>query len=923
MKPVKLIMSAFGPYSKYTELDFTRLGDSGLYLITGDTGAGKTTVFDALTYALYGGASGDLRDETMFRSKYAEPETPTYVELWFSYSGNDYHIRRNPEYLRPKKNGNGYTKENAGAQLDFDGSRPSVFGKTAVTNEIVKITGMDKKRFTQIAMLAQGEFQKLLFSDSDEKVNIFRDIFKTDCYSRLEKRLRESFNETKREYDSVSKSLFINIREILSPGDSILTVELNRIKQSSAITNIGEVISLTEEIIRGDREKYSKIKEKSEENEREREENNKLTVIAENIEKDEKEIKKAQRIIDGERPKLAAYKERSEKAESREEEGEKLNSEAIKQKAGLKSYDEAERLKKDRLLRENTLKRIVKETAAKNDALKELKKKEEDYSAVIEKHKSVETDKVKAEGENADLKKRETGIAAANKQLGLYKNLKESYIKSKNDYSVKKKAYEAADKKYKINERMFFDAQAGILAEGLEEGCPCPVCGSEVHPHKAVIVDKAPTEVQLKRLKTVLEKAQTERNEGAQAAKVENTKLGNCLDRLKEMAEELFEDCPIEEFPKRLAEETENIKVKKAKLNLKLKEIRKNGEIKAEYEKKLPVIKREREKTEEEINSLNVKRAGLISEGKAIEEQISEFVKKLAFPSKRDAEKNIKKLEGERDNIKKEITAAKKAYEDCLKVITETETKIKMLSSKQYSATKPDKTALSEKKAELNIKKAELDKALSEVGLRIKINEGRLKEIRKIEKSSAELEKRLNILKGLSDTANGAVEGADRITLETYVQMTFFDRILARANTRLMTMTGGQYELVRSKESRDKRSRAGLEINVTDHYNGTERGIKSLSGGESFKASLSLALGLSEEIQSSAGGINIESMFVDEGFGSLDDESLNQAVKALSGLTEGNRLVGIISHVSELKTKIDKQITIKKDGAFDSRIVVG
>ncbi|MCC8098186.1 MAG: SMC family ATPase [Eubacterium sp.] len=286
MKPVKLIMSAFGPYSKYTELDFTKLGEQGLYLITGDTGAGKTTIFDGLTYALYGGASGDSRDENMFRSKYAEPDTPTYVELWFSYSGKDYHIRRNPEYLRPKKSGKGYTKENAGAQLDFSDSRPSVFGKTAVTNEVVKITGMDKKRFTQIAMLTQGEFQKLLFSDSEEKVNIFRDIFKTDCYSRLQKRLKESFNETKREYDSVSRNLSANIREILSPDDSILTLELDRIKQSEAVTNIGEVTELTEKILEEDRERYSKIKAKADENEKERENNNRLTVTAEREEKD-------------------------------------------------------------------------------------------------------------------------------------------------------------------------------------------------------------------------------------------------------------------------------------------------------------------------------------------------------------------------------------------------------------------------------------------------------------------------------------------------------------------------------------------------------------------------------------------------------------------------------------------------------------
>ena len=210
-----------------------------------------------------------------------------------------------------------------------------------------------------------------------------------------------------------------------------------------------------------------------------------------------------------------------------------------------------------------------------------------------------------------------------------------------------------------------------------------------------------------------------------------------------------------------------------------------------------------------------------------------------------------------------------------------------------------------------------------ELDLRIAVNERAAGAVKKIAAKSSEKEKQYQWVRALSNTANGALSGQDRIMLETYVQTAFFDRIIIRANTRFMQMTSGQFELVRAKTADNLRAQSGLELNVIDHYNGSIRSVKSLSGGESFKASLAMALGLSDEIQSQTGGIQIDTMFIDEGFGSLDENSLEQAIDVLLRLSESNRLVGIISHVSELKERIGRQIVIIKtpDGGSHARIV--
>ena len=304
------------------------------------------------------------------------------------------------------------------------------------------------------------------------------------------------------------------------------------------------------------------------------------------------------------------------------------------------------------------------------------------------------------------------------------------------------------------------------------------------------------------------------------------------------------------------------------------------------------------------------------------EEQAVKVRGKLEFPEKAEAEQKIKELDKQKKEIDKNLSAAQKAFQDCSQSVEAAKTKKKTLEKQIAGNKETDMEELVQARQEVSGAKKELQKQMEEIRIRYENN---LKIRNAIDKQSAkllELERNWTQVREISDTVNGKIKGGskEKIKFETYIQTNYFDRIIARANTRFMVMSGGQYELKRQTDTDDRKSQSGLELNVIDHYNGSERSVKTLSGGESFKASLSLALGLSDEIQASAGGIQLDTMFVDEGFGSLDEESLEQAMKALNGLTEGNRLVGIISHVQELKARIEKQIVVTKEKAGGSRV---
>ena len=1464
MRPEKLIISAFGPYAGETEVDFEKLGSRGLYLITGDTGAGKTTIFDAITFALYGEASGKVRDAGMFRSKYAKPETPTFVRFTFAYRGGRYTVERRPEYLRPKGRGTGFTTQKAGAQLIYPDDRPPVTKTREVTRAVTELMGVDYQQFTQIAMIAQGDFQKLLLAGTAERSEIFRKIFHTQIYQDIQETLKDAVRVRGKEYEEIRRSISQYLDGIVCSRDDGMASELAQLKKERFQGKMERTLELLELFLDRDQkdleetnQQIGKLDQQIQEADRrlgkaqqaqqmraqlkdmetalteilpemERaktllEEKKKAAgesdVLAEQIrlleekigffdqrtvrkaKKQEKEQEKerisrqiqdkAERIrkLTGEIQEKKTFRESLRPAgeEKTRLEHEKGAAEAkiktisgllgklgenerfrkVQEEAGEKTRDQAEQL--DRSLQKMTLE-------IQNDAgLDPQKIQLEHYGERLKQHKEgieesrsqLQTLEEEAQGlsrqlsvlslEKKDLEEKTDQcsrnlqeLAGAGEQAILLKNqadLREKELKSfleacleaasaeaeqnqakqdrdrlflvlqekKEAYRLRNEALEAARKapeklavlkqemeqiknrkqsltdflekkkdlsrakealapaqaryadarekaaslreQYERMESLFLDEQAGMLAKRLKEGSPCPVCGALHHPSPASVREDAPQKAELDRMKAETENAagqmhelaaaagharqQTEekieeilrKGEGLQirtaedmpektpeavpgntpeekeregiceaffamaeeemvsvlargkeasaeeaqlekeietldslekiletagqardeadlsfqegekvlaAKKARNQEASERLERLVREAgitsgtpislrdtEDLVKEFYRKEMPSRplwteawrkaaaanamilgelssarvrlkrqaeeaagraeqarteeekraaLTETLESIKQKftEVQRNLDLQKgqkdsltgilggqqkaameemaqdaadvgstevisllqeaIKKNqaaldqtvrkiqerdallkkkeeteaaiGRLKEEMKEQAALLaglaarreeltgqlkellageengSREADGTEEEGSSdimlsaeqvkvrleqeterlaeeIRIRNQRLLeaerleqemkSGEEKLEEQKEEWQESVNNSARLDAElealeKQIADLEkaldenlsredlredlqnrkaesvGKKERLEKELNEASAAWQEISLKKNRQEAAIEALrlQIQEEGREEPDQEAILGEKTAYQQQKESLASKRDELYAACRTNGDIRRRVQGSQEKQIQVEKEYIRVKTLSDTANGTLAGKRKIELETFVQMSYFDRILRRANLRLLTMSNGQYELKRQLDGEGRREKAGLELNVIDHYNGTERSVRTLSGGESFQAALSLALGLSDEIQSCAGGIRLDSMFVDEGFGSLDEAALSQALNALEGLAEGERMVGIISHVSELKERIDRKIIVtKKKGGQD------
>ena len=920
MRPIKLVMSAFGPYAGRTELDMEELGTKGLYLITGDTGAGKTTIFDAITYALFGDASGDTRSPNMFRSKYAKPETPTEVELTFEYAGRRYTVKRNPEYDRPKSRGDGVTTEKADAELHYPDGR-IVTKPKEVTKSVVDILGIDRNQFTNIAMIAQGDFLKLLLADTKDRQKIFKKIFHTDNYFELQKRLKDESNDLSRKYEKVKDSIKQYIGGISCDEDDVLAIEVQKAKDGSML--ITDVVELLKQLLEKDvgiENELNTAIEKADEQ---------LGVINGNLGKIEAQ-EKAKNDLNKAEADLKAENESNEKLKA-DFNAEEAKKPVLEEWSGKKSAIEAEYPRYDAL--DELKEKILELENAVKEAEEKLSKDQEEYYADEKAYKDEkqELDKLSDVGEGKEKlstkkEKSEEKLKKLDKISGLIKD----YHDKEDNLSDLQTAYEKASDKakeaaddYNAKYRAFLDEQAGIIAETLEEGKPCPVCGATEHPCIAHKSEKAPTEAELKQAKDAAEKAQQYAEEKSVACGSAKTALETKREEAEKQIKELWDPCGIEEAEKKIPEETQTVSKLIVDLNKEITEIEQKVERREKLSKELPEKETKLNGRKKDLNKRNTDLEADKASLKEKKKQRDKESETLKFTSKKEAKEEAKRLETKISDAKTAFDKAQKDLDESNQRIAGFKASIKQLKEQLATDCGFNKVDEEEKKEKITQKKAEDMEAFKTVHSRIEINQNALGHIKEKSSDLDTLEKQRTWVDSLSNTANGTISGKEKIMLETYIQMTYFDRIIAKANSRLMIMSGGQYELKRRKEAENNKSQSGLDLDVIDHYNGTERSVKSLSGGESFKASLSLALGLSDEIQSSAGGIQLDCMFVDEGFGSLDDESLQQAIKALAGLTEGNRLVGIISHVSELKDRIDKQIVVKKDrsGGSSAKII--
>ena len=499
------------------------------------------------------------------------------------------------------------------------------------------------------------------------------------------------------------------------------------------------------------------------------------------------------------------------------------------------------------------------------------------------------------------------------------KNISVNYKEAKKIFEEKKLMASELDSSFRVKYNLYLDSQAGLLAENLEDNMPCPVCGSLSHPKKAIKPTQVPKKDELDILQSKVSKANDEANDASQ--KVANLKgvLGEKTDTTVKSIKELLGDIDMNNATDitkdRISELKSNIKVLEENIENEKKHIVRKDDI----DIKLPQLRKRSDELQNSIVDINNTISTLESENKSLNSRIGDLKEKLVFSSKLEASKEIQKNEDIILKIKKGIEIATKNLGECSENLASANAKKVELSKQMKGKQEIDLASEKIKLNELDLNKIQLRKNKESIHSRIVNNKSNYDNIKQKATELLDIEKKYTWIKALSDTANGTITGKDKIMLETYIQMHYFDRIIARANTRLMIMTGGQYDLIRREESLSKVGQSGLDLDVIDHYNGTTRSVKSLSGGESFKASLALALGLSDEIQSSAGGIQLDTMFIDEGFGSLDEDSLSQAMNALASLASSNKLIGIISHVGELKQKIDKQIIVKKDKTGGSR----
>ncbi len=913
MRPLKMTMSTFMSYGGVQEIDFTKLGYNGLYLITGETGAGKTTIFDAIMFALYGKASGDLRtDGSLFRSKYADIYAETYVELYFECNGRKYRVKRNPEYTRVKKSGEGTTTQNSDAELESLDGGPLIRNVTEVTNAIEKIIGLTKAQFSQIAMIAQGQFRELLTVDTNKRRDIFRHIFETGNFDKLQTRIKDDNSALNTEINGLCGYIRQDIEGIQSSGDENefspdIAMDPDFIDEK-VINPLNSLVSNDLETEKSMDEVQKKLAEKKSE-------------ITKNIEK----AKSLENTIAEKNKKdtlYAAGKKALEEAtneltEAKMSEGkiEELKKNAAVESEKIKEYDALDIMLSEK---DDTAKKQAEKSEQQtrlktkcDEGEKRIKLLKEELEGLKDVDLQLQTARTKLAELDKDLK----DTQEVEQRFAILVHKRENLEKLLRDVDAKnKKKDELTAKADKLSED-FLLMQAGLMAADLVEGQKCPVCGSEHHPYKAEIPS---------------DKKKVTREEVDNARKVATDAANACTDAVSKLGaaksdKESYEEETVTQAKKYVKGDTaavleKELKAHKTTLQRNVDSTNENihtleGKLERKNKLQLEIPQLETQK-EENANSFNqcvIDLSALNERLQQISAQITSAREKLQFATKTEAVNHVEKIESEAKELQLKIDVASekknKLNSDCDKLLGE----IGQLKQVIDSSEKMDLEKLQQ---ELGTVNSEIDSANKDskiIRSRLDSNQKLLERLRKRKGELATLLKKKEWMSGLFDTVTGKkTDDNGRIMLETYVQQAYFMLIVKKANIRFEKMTEGHFSLSVVKEiAKDRQS--GLDLEVIDHYNDSRRTVKSLSGGEQFEASLSLALGLSDMVQEMSAGVKLDCMFVDEGFGSLDDDTLNRALIALRDLGNGNRLVGIISHVNEIQKEIDKKIYVRKD----------
>lgn len=919
MKPLKLTMSAFGSYAGKNVIDFTGQ-QQGIFLITGDTGAGKTTIFDAITYALYNQTSGGERNGNMMRSQYAQPETETYVELEFLYRGQTYRVRRNPDYKITKTLKNGKIREQKvphSVELTMPDGTVFPEKKNATDAKIIEILGLTADQFSQIVMIAQGDFLKLLYTKSDERKMIFSKLFRTDIYWKIQENLRrksmemdERIQENDRAFEQEKSRIILLPESEELPLDELVERLRERLKDALKEQNLrrANVEELNKKIT-----KYEEI--------------NKLFVSLEKIRQNGKELearqaeskerrqqienaRKADKVLVAEQQNLRQQQEVEQSAQAIAKMTETLANdqemfETLKtqqQEAEAKQKREAADIQKKML--------ALEQSFPSYEALQNARSEEQQAKKVWE-----DLGKISEES----FHKKKAGIAALKEQQKRQEQVVEQMKKNWEQTSLS--ASESA-KHYEHMYEAFLKEQAGILAENLSAGCPCPVCGSTVHPDPAKLSDHAVTELEVEQAKKTRAAAEEKRDlayAAFEAEKTEKQKLAQAVE--KEEADFVL----AQTIAKQQRKEAEQNYVSLQKIAEQIREKLVYPSL-AEAKKQYAAMQKALEAAEQEIAKKRRKVSELaeamntLKGQKLAEEENQKTAKKLAVKTEKEYAKLLEKSgfvseetyhlailpERSRSKLERE----EKEYESqCLRQQSEQKLLEKQVSGKTYT----DTTELNEQlKAEKQVLK-EAEKTYMELHTAYENDRSVLQNCAVYLEKGKKLESEDQVIKSLSKTANGRLSGSAKIDFETYIQRQYFKQIIHEANKRLLTMSNHQFILKLKEEANTgRKTNEGLDLSVYSLVTDSERDVKTLSGGESFLAALAMALGLSDIVERSAGAIHPDMMFIDEGFGSLDAQSRQQAIEVLGELAGDSRMVGIISHVTELKEQIDRKLVVSR-----------
>ena len=1027
MRPIKLTISAFGPYASKQVIDFEELKGRNIFVISGKTGAGKTTIFDAISYALYGEASGESRETDSLRSHFADDNTETYVELEFELRGEKYTVNRVPKQKKKRVRGDGYTEKSADATLTLPDGKVITKVKN-VTDKIIEILGITREQFKQIVMLAQGEFKKLLLADSVEREGIFRKIFNTYDFEKIQAELKDKAANLSKNRTKSKHEMEINLKNIKGEHDIVID---EYVDFPLVIEKLKDLLERDNNIYKTLNEEGKEVDNKLQVKNQEKaiiETNNNLLkekeiitkALEELLSKEDEYKNKAKAIIDGKNAKEVKYIEdklieTTKKLTKREEDYnlslKNIDSLKLKQEEANKllQIEESKECDREKLSVEinnlNKLEEKIIELDSLNNKVMHLKQSAENSKLQIINNKK-ETEELKKSKEEKELQLKdiatletkkvelESDIKAKNKTLDevrelfkVIRSFQNTYIEHNNkakEYKEFEVEYKKVKENYEKMDDLYKKEQAGILASKLQENEPCPVCGSTNHPNKATIKEnlKIPTKEELKVAKENLDKLEKENlekinnlttlnsnkttyleqvnnhlsmlsatlnidktfnSETAKVVKNLGTELKSVIDKLKDELLKVIDKISLKEkIEKELNLITTTINEREQSL-IKLEECEKNYTTELtqnitkidEYKKEIPEnitdVKTLNNLIEVKTKELNISKEKLAK----LRLENENLAKKLEGENSTSKEinKSIEELKLEIANNKANFNEAIKeqgfdniqTYEDAKLQISMVESlekevenynsELKLTKAKQediINKTKDivfmDITTIDEEIRSIQNNKKELESKLRELHAIIVGNKTILKNVENLNIEFKEIEEEYKVVGELADLANG--KKAPYISFERYILASYFEDIIEAANIRLEKMTGDRFSLIRKTSKSKGAGQKGLELEIYDNYTDSSRDVSSLSGGESFKASLSLALGLSDIVQSNAGGVSLDTMFVDEGFGTLDPQSLDNAIDSLLELQRGGRLVGIISHVEELKERIDAKLEV-------------